>query len=210
MSWLIFDTPTSRSTNVIGTSTTVKPARRARQRQVDLEAVALRLRRRPGPIVRSALAPVGAVAGGDVVDVARRAQPGVEVGAAREHLAVARPVAHLAAGHLAGADDEVRAAVSAASSDGSCSGGWRAVGVHLDDRRRSPRRAPTRSRRGTPRRARPSRRGAARGPAGRRRPARRPARRCRPGEPSSTTRTSASGTARAPGATMPGRLSRSL
>ena len=102
--------------------------------QVDLEAVALRIDGGQVDLLQH-LAPVGAVTGGDVVDVDAEQHPGVGVGGFGQHQAPPRPVADRSAGDVARADGQIRAAVDGVEQSVQLLGRVAAVGVHLDQHR---------------------------------------------------------------------------
>ena len=158
-----------------------EPAPHGSPGQVDLEAVALRRHLARGR------APPASACGRRGSRRSRRAAAGrasirdVGVAAAGQQLAAQRPVDDLPAGHPARAEHQVGVA-QRGQQPRQLLGLVRAVGVHLDQRRRSPRSSPQREpgdvRRAEPCLARPVQHVHL---AGRRRPARRRSRRCRPG-----------------------------
>ena len=178
--------------------------------QVDLEAVALRVDGGEVDLLQH-LAPVGAVAGGDVVDVDAEQHPRVAVRRPRQHHPAPRPVAHGAAGDVARADRQVGARVDGVEQPVQLLGRVGAVGVHLDQHRVARGSVPRRSRPGRPRRGRPwlvrcmtwMRSGSASDSSSASSPV--PS-----GLPSSTTRTWTSGRAACTRPTINGRFSRSL
>ena len=101
------------------------------ERDVDLEAVALRGDRRHAHLGQRA-APEAAVAAGDVVQREPQRPARVDVARAGEQAPVPRPALGPAAGHVAGTEDDV-GVPGRRQQAGQLLRGVRAVGVHLHD-----------------------------------------------------------------------------